>query len=73
MLLLTMYAGKYTHTHLGRGDGSVVSEGDGFLRVSPFFIKKTQVLWFINNVKLEVLNFRDRRLQMTTDPTTYLF
>ena len=23
MLLLTIYAGKYTHTHLGKGDGGV--------------------------------------------------
>ena len=27
-------------THTWEGDGSAVSEGDGFLRVSSFFIKK---------------------------------
>ena len=42
MSLVTMCAGKYTHTHLGRGDGSVLCEGGWVFQ--GFFLKQTQML-----------------------------
>ena len=66
MFLLIMCAGKYTHTHLGRGDGGVVCEGGWVSQV--FFSNKKKSSALVYYIKLKVLAFHDQRLQNDNQP-----